>query len=241
MRTFLVNLDRSQERLRIATERANAAGLCFERVSGVDGRAMAGKDARKASAPFRQWCANGYRLNRGELGCALSHLQIYHKMVDERIPIALILEDDVLYLGDVQDELRQVERFVNLEKPQVFQLVNIVNGERVVVTDRHECVPIRSAMYTSSYVLTLPAAAALLKQNYPVIVPADGWGRWVRHKAIELYQVYPAVFGQWSDGSYVYDPSRASWAASLWGRLTHKLKRAVGIALDYAMVWMTGR
>ena len=241
MRTFLVNLDKSVERLKIAHERAAAAGVEFERFSAVDGRALPEEEIRRVSSPFRQWCALGYCLNRGEIGCALSHLEIYRKMAEENISLALVLEDDVLYLGDVHAELREVEKFADITRPQAFQLVNIVDGKRVLVTDRFGCEPIRSAMYTSSYALTLPAAKALLKQNLPLIVPADGWGRWVRHKVIELYQVYPAVFGQWSDGSYVLDPTQARGSLTRWGRWIRKLKRCIGVALDRMMVCVTGR
>jgi hypothetical protein len=38
--------------------------------------------------------SKGSRLTRGQLGCALSHYQIYQKMVDENLDNVLILEDD---------------------------------------------------------------------------------------------------------------------------------------------------
>ena len=187
MRTFLINLDCSVERLRIAKERAEKAGIVFERISGVDGRKLPITVKRQSVCWIRSWLARGIKLNDGEIGCALSHIAIYRKMMEEKIPIALVLEDDVLYLGDVFRALKIIESFVDITKPQVFQLTYIVNGEREVVTDREGCFPIKEGMFTSSYVITLAGAKALLRQNFPVIMPADAWARWVRLKAIEFY------------------------------------------------------
>jgi glycosyl transferase family 25 len=36
----------------------------------------------------------GKPLNRGEIGCALSHFKVYQKIIDENLPYALIFEDD---------------------------------------------------------------------------------------------------------------------------------------------------
>ncbi|WP_191939643.1 glycosyltransferase family 25 protein (plasmid) [Pantoea agglomerans] len=37
-----------------------------------------------------------YALSCGEVGCALSHINIYRRITSEDIPLALILEDDAL-------------------------------------------------------------------------------------------------------------------------------------------------
>lgn len=241
MRTFLINLDRSVDRLKIAQERAVKAGVVFERVSGVDGHKISARTKRQSVCWIRSWLARGVKLNDGEIGCALSHIAIYRKMIEDGVPIALVLEDDVLYLGDVFKALKVVEDFVDIEKPQVFQLTYIVNGEREVVTDQEGCFPIKGGMFTSSYVITLAGARALLRQNYPVIMPADAWSRWVRLKAIEFYQVFPAVFGQWSEESLVREPGDCLRYRKFLGKLVHKLKRVVGFPCDRFLSIVMGR
>ena len=39
----------------------------------------------------------GRALTKGEIGCALSHLSIYKRMIEEQLEIALILEDDISF------------------------------------------------------------------------------------------------------------------------------------------------
>lgn len=240
MRTFLINLDRSVDRLEIAKNRAEEAGVSFERFAGVDGKELSPSRKRQETGRIRSWLAKG-GLNDGEIGCALSHIYIYKKMVEEAIPIALVLEDDVLYLGDVKKAIKVVEDFVDVERPQVFQLTYIVDGERVLVTDQEKCFPISGGMFTSSYIITLAAASALIRQNYPVIMPADAWARWVRLRAIEFYQVFPAVFGQWSDNSLVREPGERLRYEHIMGRVLHKCKRLIGWPCDRVLSMITGR
>lgn len=45
--------------------------------------------------------SRGSRLTRGQMGCALSHYQIYQKMVDENLDNVLILEDDCVFNENV--------------------------------------------------------------------------------------------------------------------------------------------
>ena len=47
-------------------------------------------------------------LSHGEIGCALSHIDIYKKIVNDKIPFSLILEDDINIFGDIKGLLEQL-------------------------------------------------------------------------------------------------------------------------------------
>lgn len=89
---YLINLDRSPQRLAAMQARLQAAGLAFERVPAVDGNTL--DDAAFA----RHSPANRYYkpLRRGEIGCYLSHLDTLRRFVASGLPYALVLEDDVV-------------------------------------------------------------------------------------------------------------------------------------------------
>ena len=89
---YLINLDRSPERLANVSARLTALGLAFERVPAVDGMTL-------SEAEFaRQTRENRYYkpLRRGEVGCYLSHLEAMRRFVATGREYALILEDDVV-------------------------------------------------------------------------------------------------------------------------------------------------
>jgi len=89
---YLINLDRSPERLVNMHAHLSALGVQYQRVSGVDGMAL-------DDAAFQQLTANNryYKpLTRGEVGCYLSHNKALHCFLDSGAGYALILEDDVI-------------------------------------------------------------------------------------------------------------------------------------------------
>jgi len=49
-------------------------------------------------------------LSRGEIGCALSHLSIYKKMIEQNIEKAVILEDDAVLCKDFPEILQHLEQ-----------------------------------------------------------------------------------------------------------------------------------
>src|SRR5690349_3930694 len=91
IQTFVINLDRSTDRLeRISKEFARAA-MPFNRFPGIDG----------CSIPLKlQVYFQGCRLLSGEIGCYASHLGLWHHVAEGDEP-ALICEDDVLLPDDL--------------------------------------------------------------------------------------------------------------------------------------------
>lgn len=109
--TFLINLDKDETRLSFMTEQLRKLGITFERVHafyGDDPKVLASYDEELAKKE------NSRPLTKGERGCAYSHQSIYEKMKKESIPVALILEDDVVLPSDFADvidrELSRTER-----------------------------------------------------------------------------------------------------------------------------------
>lgn len=129
----------------------------------------------------------------GEIGCALSHFQVYRKMIAERIPIACIFEDDVTFLEpDGAARLKEIEQFVDINRRQVVLLSDHGRFEK----PGHMIKRVQYGISTDAYVITLPAAKAILRLNYPMRTPCDHWARWVKQNGIELYRSYPILASQ---------------------------------------------
>jgi GR25 family glycosyltransferase involved in LPS biosynthesis len=101
--TFVINLDRCQERYYITSERIQKAGFTnIHRYRAVDAKNPAELSATweshgnpkfdPARTEFVKW--------KGEQGCALSHLNIWRTIVNEKIPKAVVFEDDVFFHKD---------------------------------------------------------------------------------------------------------------------------------------------
>lgn len=234
MRVFLINLVRNPERLASAVRQLTRLGISYERVDAVDGKTLSDEACRRAVNRFRWTCAVGRAIRAGEIGCAMSHYAIYRRMIEEGIPYACVLEDDVLLADAFPEQLKRVEEWLDDERPQVVLLSNHTkaraDGFAIVASSRD--------MFTEGYVMTLTAARALLRANWPMQVPCDHWGRWVKCGAIELYHAFPTVcsqnrqdFGSTTVSVGSFDVRNLSLPA----RLGYKCYRAIGLLVDWVL------
>ena len=92
---FVINLKRSAARRDHTTKQLNDLGIPFQIIEAVDGTDLSDSEIKNNGnfGIYKNGLYPRYLLKE-EIGCALSHLNIYHKMVAEKTPIACILEDD---------------------------------------------------------------------------------------------------------------------------------------------------
>jgi len=96
-RCYLINLDRSPERLADMHAHLLALDIAYERVPGVDGLTL-------DEAAFRQYTRQNHYykpIRRGEVGCYLGHLKALQRFVDSGARYALVLEDDARFEPDI--------------------------------------------------------------------------------------------------------------------------------------------
>lgn len=91
--TFVINLDKDTERMQFMHEQLTRLNIDYRRESAVLGKTYnpAPEEYNEAEAVKK----GGHALLPGEIGCALSHAHVIQKVVAEKIPYTLVLEDDV--------------------------------------------------------------------------------------------------------------------------------------------------
>ena len=108
---WVINLDRSPERMARMDMGLQAQGLVCRRISAIDGRAEFDRLAQKIDRP-------AYERNMGQellpvkVGCYFSHLAAWQLLVDYDQEMALILEDDVVFHADFRDALTLATRAI---------------------------------------------------------------------------------------------------------------------------------
>lgn len=117
LKTFLINLDRRPDRLEYVTKQLDELGIEFERVAAIDGKNCSVEQQRFFDHNrFILECKK--KLVAGEIGCALSHRLVWQLMVEQQIPYALILEDDI----KINPQLKSV-----LSNPEYYQKFDFFN------------------------------------------------------------------------------------------------------------------
>ena len=242
MKTFLINLDRDKDRFAFVDEQLRRLEVDYQRVKAVDAKILTRAERKNAFSSFRWWCAIGRPVAPAEIGCALSHYDIYQRMAaDEAMPYCCVLEDDVELSARFNSTLQDVAQWIDPMRPQVVILNDHQSRYKDFAPGIHRS--IYGGMCTDGYILTRIAAQNLMKANFPIIVPCDTWGRWVRLGRIELYHVVPAVVRQVQD---VFGTSTSEGRINvakmpLPKRINYKAKRVVGKVLDSCLMKVTGR
>ena len=121
MKIYVINLKKRPDRLKYISDQLDKMGLEFERFEAIDGADLV--------RPHPLFDEKRFLLDQkkhivsGEIGCALSHREIWKKIIEEGLPRALILEDDIEVSGKVKHLLSDI---ASIEK---FDFLNISSAE----------------------------------------------------------------------------------------------------------------
>ncbi|MCM5555138.1 glycosyltransferase family 25 protein [Pleomorphomonas sp. NRK KF1] len=128
MKGYVINLDRSVERLTLFRERAARVGLNFERFPAIDGKQLSDDVVDFWQQRSRIWGP----LLPTEVACFLSHRGVWQKIASGSDPWAMVVEDDVVFSPDAGEVLSSSDWF-----PQGSHVVKFETmGNRVELSAR---------------------------------------------------------------------------------------------------------
>lgn len=156
-------------------------------IEAVDGRIMS-KDSLSEVFDFDSCIKrNGRIINPGEVGCVLSHRKCYHEMIQSNKDYALILEDDITVVGDMNTAVNHnTINFMHSSEPRILFLSgDYWYWRKKPITD------VFFAVGSYAYFINRAAAEIVLQINKPYNV-ADDWDLY-KSMGVKLYAVYPYV------------------------------------------------
>jgi glycosyl transferase, family 25 len=181
---FVINLSRSIERREHTTRQLNELGVSFQIVEAFDGAELSENEIRNNSdyGIYKSGIHSSY-LRKEEIGCVLSHLQIFRQMVDEKIELACILEDDNNYLEDFKYLL--VSENINTSLWDILYLGHhsactteqAQSRNKKLLTPFNyfigEAVEVPYGAY--GYIINNDAAKKMLRRALPIRIPFDSY------------------------------------------------------------------
>lgn len=117
MIVFIINLKESSERRLKMQAQLDKTELKYEFINAVNGKDLSNTELKEIVYDYPN-CM----LSKGEIGCALSHLAIYKKMVNENIEQAFVLEDDATLPHNIEDIISKIQKIDKLTKPNIYLL-----------------------------------------------------------------------------------------------------------------------
>ena len=123
IKTYVINLVRATERKQYMKNLLSSYDfLDVSYVEAVDGYSLSEEEI---NLNFDEALANkryGRKLNRGEIGCTLSHYKCYNQLLSSNRQFALILEDDISIIKDIKQIIPKLYSILKKNKPVVLFL-----------------------------------------------------------------------------------------------------------------------
>lgn len=197
---FVINLDKDTARLAACGAMLDAAGIAWERVPAVNGRALSADELAAAYDPKANAARAKYPLVAPEIGCYLSHLRAWQAIVDADLPMAVVLEDDFSLTGDlgaVIAALAQDQGDWDIAKLFSFRPDARLMGARALSPELKIGFPYRVPSTTLGYAIRRSAALKLLQTTTPFFRPIDEDHKffWEKDLRIALVQPQPLRVG----------------------------------------------
>jgi glycosyl transferase, family 25 len=179
---FVISLASSYDRRANTKLQLEQAGISFSLTDAVDGRIIPVEDLRNNHdyAVFKSGIYTRY-LRKEEIGCTLSHLSIFRKIVEDNIPLTCVLEDDNIYSSDFRELLETIEK--DTDHWDLLYLghrsgctLNAAEGRKTRILKTYDYAigePFEVPMGSHAYIISLKAAKILLDNAYPLKAPFD--------------------------------------------------------------------
>ncbi|MGC7560750.1 glycosyltransferase family 25 protein [Pasteurella sp. PK-2025] len=203
---IIISLKNSTRRP-VISQRLSGLGLKYQFFDAVYGKDLTEEQLKEIDFEFYPKTYNARKaLTLGEIGCAMSHINVYEYIVQNNIDQAIILEDDAIVSLYFEEILASVLKKV----PQRREIIFFDHGKAKVypfmrsLPERYRLARYRSPskdskrtiIRTTAYLITQQGAKKLLKHAYPVRMPSDFLTGSLQLTGIHAYGVEPAcVFG----------------------------------------------
>lgn len=194
MKTFVINLERAPERKGyIRALLTPLKFLDFEFIEAVDGRMLAKEEVENVFDCVMSYKRYGRELSLAEIACVLSHYKCYKTILERGLDFALILEDDISIVGDI-NVVKSIEWLVNRPDP----IVLLLSGDywfyrKATQNESLSVTSVFDAVGAYAYVINQAAARLMLEKNPKPSCVADHWA-FYRSLGLKIQALSPYVF-----------------------------------------------
>jgi glycosyl transferase family 25 len=188
MKIFVTNLNGYTERKLFMEKQLSDYNLEYEIIDCIDGRGWKEDDIKKIVSPrlFEMYQLYGETwLTKGAIAATQTHInRIFKKMVQDNIPMALVLEDDVkvnpqlsILLVEVQKQIERIDfdGVMLLYATSSGTLLTASTSIKIDKTHAIYSIEAGSVGCGCSYIITKKTAERLIKNQTPIDKIGDWW------------------------------------------------------------------
>lgn len=200
---YVINLDRSKDRLEYVMPRIQALELPIERVVGVDGSLLSPEEIQqKVDMESYKSHLNHYP-KKGTIGCSLSHIKSWKAFLDSDYEFALIFEDDVQFdPAQLKNVVNQLVENKGLWDINSFELSHLGTPLTIKKLEggQNLSIYLTEITHAGCYMINRKAAECLVEKALPINMPIDHyfarpWEFGLRFTGVENPRIVHQNFG----------------------------------------------
>ena len=191
----MLNLDRSEKRMNEFNAAFSATNLTVERISAIDGNFI---DTNLFSNDSMCRKEMGRSIQKGEVGCFLSHKKALKKFLSTEAKYAVVFEDDAIPNNEFKNTIEEiVEKFL---KNNHFTAA--INLGAVDFKYSSRCLTIKNNMLRCAHrfpmlatgvLWTRPGAKIFLESASIVTMPYDNFLRFLFSGTNQVFSIQPPI------------------------------------------------
>ncbi|MBE0376465.1 glycosyltransferase family 25 protein [Pseudoalteromonas prydzensis] len=170
---YIINMQGCEDRWHTTQTRLNSIGMEAKRFSATVGKQLSETELQTWYCPSKNKKYYHRDLTKGEIGCYVSHMRIWQKMVDENIAVCVILEDDLFiqpHLKNVIEATLELQHWdlIKLSDNRDFPFIDTATLQDGLTLGNYKKAP----NGTQGYIISLAGAKKLLTRK-PFYRPVD--------------------------------------------------------------------
>ncbi|MEH6344609.1 MAG: glycosyltransferase family 25 protein [Bermanella sp.] len=229
---FVINLDERADKFKNAEDQILAQNLVCERISAVRGSNLSQQELEQAYNSELNKKNYLKALSLGEIGCYLSHISAWQKIVDEDLDYAIVLEDDC----KLEANFKEITKIIPLLKDWDYMKLTGPRGgrkiqERQSIIQGFELTHFDKVPTSASgQVISFAGAKKLLAHSTPFYRPVDVDIQQYWEKGIDVIGIEPKLTDTCGMDSDITAMAKASGRANksaFWPRIQFRITAAI--------------
>ncbi len=182
--TYVISLDRAKEKYKRVERDFSAIGIQVQRFPGVYAKELPKEYLESVVHPYALYTIdNGRKIDPeistlGAVGCYLSHVELWKKLLESEEEVMHVVEDDATVLATVEE----MNEFIQ-SVPSDWDIIYLGFFKMHPLMTRGEDVELSNRMYrinsptyqTHSYVINRRGAEKLLSKAFPIVHHVDSY------------------------------------------------------------------
>ena len=192
---YVINMDKDKERWKYyALWNKNHSEINIQRFPGIYG-----KDVDRDKLIKNGELSNDNKILDGQLGCALSHIELWKHSLKSDKPYLLVLEDDAILPDDLSKKIEELEEYLPKKWDIVFlggcNIYGKKYNEKMIIPTRYDK---RYNLCLHAVLINKKCIPKLLKIMTPMNIPIDNQIR-DNYKILDVYYHNPNLINQNKD------------------------------------------